>query len=224
MQRNNGMPACASCKHQRKKCNENCVLAPFFPAEKSREFQAVHKLFGVSNVTKIVKNLKEEDRKRAIDSLAWEAICRQKDPVLGPYGEYRRVYDELKFYKSQSTLTQGRIGGGGMVYKSAAAPGLSGWNSNNGMCEKGMSIGGGVNNSNHALNYIHSNGSCMVDSSSYGYPSNHDMQIAEKVRHERDITSVVILPQPHSVNGFNQQYYLPGQFSTIDEKPMESPL
>ncbi|GAB2272664.1 LOB domain-containing protein 2 [Dionaea muscipula] len=95
MQRNNGIQgthqACAACKHQRKKCTEKCILAPFFAADKTREFQAVHKVFGVSNVQKIIKSLSEEDRKRAADSLVWEAFCRQKDPVLGPYAEYMNL-------------------------------------------------------------------------------------------------------------------------------------
>ncbi|XVF38579.1 hypothetical protein REPUB_Repub20aG0114300 [Reevesia pubescens] len=95
-------PACAACKHQRKKCDENCILAPYFPAEKSREFQAVHKVFGVGNATKIVRNASnEEDRKKVADSLIWEAFCRQKDPVLGPYGEYKKIYEELTLYKTK---------------------------------------------------------------------------------------------------------------------------
>lgn len=102
MQRlSNTTPACASCKHQRKKCTDKCVLAPYFPVEKTREFQAVHRVFGVSNVTKLLVHTKEEDRRRAVESLIWEAMCRQKDPVLGPYGEYRKISEELRKYKNQ---------------------------------------------------------------------------------------------------------------------------
>lgn len=94
--------ACAACKHQRKKCDENCVLAPYFPVNKCREFQAVHKVFGVSNATKIVRKANnDEDRKKVADSLIWEAFCWQKDPVLGPYGDYRKIYEELSLYKRQ---------------------------------------------------------------------------------------------------------------------------
>lgn len=99
MQRNNNgtsHPACAACKHQRKKCSVNCILAPYFPASRNREFQAVHKIFGVSNITKLVKNARDDDRRRVVESLVWEAFCRQRDPILGPYGEYRKVYDEYK--------------------------------------------------------------------------------------------------------------------------------
>ncbi|XP_056848100.1 LOB domain-containing protein 2-like [Raphanus sativus] len=92
--------ACASCKHQRKKCNNECILSPYFPARKTKEFQAVHKVFGVSNVQKMVRTVREEDRTKLSESLTWEALWRQKDPVLGSYGEYRRVSEELKLYKS----------------------------------------------------------------------------------------------------------------------------
>ncbi|KAF8086343.1 hypothetical protein N665_0629s0050 [Sinapis alba] len=92
--------ACASCKHQRKKCNNECILSPYFPARKTKEFQAVHKVFGVSNVQKMVRSVREEDRTKLSESLTWEALWRQKDPVLGSYGEYRRISEELKLYKS----------------------------------------------------------------------------------------------------------------------------
>ncbi|XP_039005319.1 LOB domain-containing protein 2-like [Hibiscus syriacus] len=116
MQRNttsNGMsaaatrvhPVCAASKHQRKKCDEVCILAPYFPANKCREFQAMHKVFGVSNMTKIVRNAgTDEDPKKVADSLIWEAFCWQKDPLLGPYGDYRKVYEELSLYKKHSQM------------------------------------------------------------------------------------------------------------------------
>lgn len=101
-------PACAACKHQRKKCSENCILAPYFPSNRSREFHAVHKVFGVSNITKLVKNAKEEDRRRVVDSLIWEACCRQRDPIHGPYGEYTKVYNEYKRLFDQLMIFKGQ--------------------------------------------------------------------------------------------------------------------
>lgn len=94
---NNGVhQACAACKHQRKKCSENCILAPYFPSSRRREFKAVHKVFGVSNITKFVRNAQEGDRRKVVDSLIWEALSRQKDPINGSYGEYTKVYNEYK--------------------------------------------------------------------------------------------------------------------------------
>ncbi|GAB4850237.1 hypothetical protein Ancab_029533 [Ancistrocladus abbreviatus] len=222
MDRNNGMQgahqACAACKHQRKKCTEKCILAPFFPADRIREFQAVHKVFGVSNVQKIVRGLNEDDRKRAADSLVWEAFCRQKDPVLGPYGEYIRVYDELKLYKSQAVAQNG------LVFKSETL-GLMGWNINNNgsFSSKNMGAVGGVKDNTSSIDFIRGNGNSIIDRSQYSFADSHHLQGAEKVRKERDIASVVAPPQ-HLVTGFNQQYYLSGHLSPLDAKSIESSI
>ncbi|KAK2665829.1 hypothetical protein Ddye_004403 [Dipteronia dyeriana] len=230
---NNGCvhPACAACKHQRKKCSDECILAPYFPANRSREFQAVHKFFGVSNVTKIVRNAKEEDRHKVADSLIWEALCRQKDPVLGPYGEFKRLYEELKLYRNQELmqiqnqnhhhhhqLLQQLTGGeqGGTInYKSAGQQQpqpLVGWNNE----------GGFVNNINNGLiynnNHDHDGDHSIVDLDSYCYSSQF-VQSPKKLKQEREVSSVVIpLQQQHqqqqqSINGFCHQYYnISGQF------------
>ncbi|CAA3008819.1 Hypothetical predicted protein [Olea europaea subsp. europaea] len=194
MQKANGTSACASCKHQRKKCTEKCILAPFFPVDKTREFQGVHKVFGVSKVTKIVMNLEEEDRKRAVDSLIWEAFCRQKDPVLGPYGEYRRVCEELRLYQSQYLQIQ-------QVQNQfkAAAQGLMGWNSNKFMSYNSAEI----NNNN-----VDNNSSLII-------------QETHKLRGETDNSSALIMPPLHFPNGFNQQYFFTGQYNQIDSKSLE---
>ncbi|KAK6286564.1 hypothetical protein POUND7_012743 [Theobroma cacao] len=182
MQRNNNNgvaaagvhPACAACKHQRKKCDENCILAPYFPADRSREFQAVHKVFGVSNATKIVRNANtQEDRKRVADSLIWEAFCRQKDPVLGPYGEYRKIYEELTLYKSQNQMMLLQVQGRGDEAAAAAAaafkmpPAVAEWNNNS---NKRIDVKGAFNNA--ALRYDH--GDSLVHFTTYGYPSQSD--------------------------------------------------
>ncbi|KAK6142637.1 hypothetical protein DH2020_022985 [Rehmannia glutinosa] len=227
MQRSNGTSACASCKHQRKKCTEKCILAPFFPVEKAREFQAVHKVFGVSNVTKIITNLKEEDRKIAVDSLVWEAVCRQKDPVLGPYGDYRRLCEELRLYKSQyqQFIHQVPISQESIVYK-AAAQGLMGWSNNNTKVMNNINVNGGGTNNISTINNFHSNGnSHVVDCCPFGYSSHHIQEIDdEKVRVERENDSALILPQQHLASGFNQQYILAGPYNAMGSKSMESTL
>ncbi|CAI9787650.1 unnamed protein product [Fraxinus pennsylvanica] len=204
MQRTNGTSACASCKHQRKKCTEKCILATFFPVDKIREFQAVHKVFGVSNVTKIVMNLKEEDRKHAVDSLVWEAFCWQKDPMFGPYGEYRRVFEELRWYKSQYQQIHQVQNPGSIVYK-AAAQGLMGWNNN-----KFMSFNdSGINNNNannNFLNNVPNNCDSMIDFCAYSYSSHH-IQETDKLRGEIDNDSALMSEQYLS-GGFNQQYFV----------------
>ncbi|KAL3821433.1 hypothetical protein ACJIZ3_007338 [Penstemon smallii] len=198
---NTSASACASCKHQRKKCTEKCVLAPFFPVEKTRDFQAVHRVFGVSNVTKIIVNLNEQDRRRAVESLVWEAVCRQKDPILGPYGEYRRVCEELRLYKIHYQQILQLHTQGNLVYKSATTQGIMGWNNN-------------ITNNN----IVHTNGNSVVDLCTFGYSSHQIIQ-------ERDNGSALILPnQQNLANSFNQQYFLTGPFNPMDSKSVESTL
>lgn len=201
MQRANNASACASCKHQRKKCTEKCTLAPFFPVERTREFQAVHKVFGVSNVTKIITSLREEDRKVAMDTLVWEALSRQKDPILGPFGDYRRVCEELRLYKSQYQHFHQIANQGSIVYKASATQGIMGWNNNSNKI---------VNTSNNN-NFIGNGNSSVVDFCTYGYSPNHHVhQDSEKQRAERENGTAIILPQQHLPNAFSQQFILAG--------------
>lgn len=88
--------ACASCKHQRKRCQESCVMAPHFPQRLTVEFQAVHKIFGIANVTRMIKALDIAGQREAIKSFIWEAMAWDKDPVRGPYQEVARLRDSIR--------------------------------------------------------------------------------------------------------------------------------
>ncbi|XP_010904916.1 uncharacterized protein [Elaeis guineensis] len=90
-----GHQACAACKHQRKKCTGNCELASYFPAERTREFGLVHKVFGISNLTKMLKAIDSiPDRELAVETLTWEAEWRNIDPSVGCYNEVMRLKHE----------------------------------------------------------------------------------------------------------------------------------
>ncbi|CAI0461080.1 unnamed protein product [Linum tenue] len=150
-------PACASCKHQRKKCAEDCILAAVFPAEKTREFQAVHKVFGVSNVIKMMRRVEARDRERVAESLIWEAASRENDPVLGALRQFQRLQEEKQQLEKehnghQMVRPQGH-GGGVMYNKQAPPPPLPGsWSSNGG--SNGVSGNGKVVNGNGHTNNI----------------------------------------------------------------------
>ncbi|KAJ1281795.1 hypothetical protein BS78_03G001400 [Paspalum vaginatum] len=84
----NGGGACAVCKHQRRKCEPNCELAAYFPAHRMNDFRALHLVFGVANLTKLIKaNASEAGRRRAAETLTWEARWRERDPSEGCYRE-----------------------------------------------------------------------------------------------------------------------------------------
>lgn len=82
-------PACAACKHQRRKCAEDCVFAEHFPAEKTEDFKNALEVFGVKNMARILNSLgSSEEREKAVASIVWEAKLWKEDPVNGPLGAY----------------------------------------------------------------------------------------------------------------------------------------
>ncbi|MCD7462942.1 hypothetical protein HAX54_049654 [Datura stramonium] len=79
-------PPCAACKFLRRKCLPGCIFAPYFPPEEPQKFANVHKIFGASNVSKLLNEIQPHQREDAVNSLAYEAEARMKDPVYGCVG------------------------------------------------------------------------------------------------------------------------------------------
>ncbi|XP_022751880.1 LOB domain-containing protein 25-like isoform X2 [Durio zibethinus] len=77
---------CAACKFLRRKCMPDCIYAPYFPPEEPQKFANVHKIFGASNVSKLLNEIPPHQREDAVNSLAYEAEARMKDPVYGCVG------------------------------------------------------------------------------------------------------------------------------------------
>lgn len=77
---------CAACKFLRRKCLPGCIFAPYFPPEEPQKFANVHKIFGASNVTKLLNELLPHQREDAVNTLAYEAEARVRDPVYGCVG------------------------------------------------------------------------------------------------------------------------------------------
>ncbi|KAJ7945828.1 LOB domain-containing protein [Quillaja saponaria] len=77
---------CAACKFLRRKCIPDCIFAPYFPPEEPQKFANVHKIFGASNVTKLLNELLPYQREDAVNSLSYEAEARVRDPVYGCVG------------------------------------------------------------------------------------------------------------------------------------------
>ncbi|GMN58783.1 hypothetical protein TIFTF001_027884 [Ficus carica] len=54
--RKQGAPSpCAACKLLRRRCAQDCVFSPYFPADEPQKFANVHKVFGASNVNKMLQ-------------------------------------------------------------------------------------------------------------------------------------------------------------------------
>lgn len=50
-----GNSPCASCKLLRRRCTKDCIFAPYFPSDDPQKFAIVHKVFGASNVSKMLQ-------------------------------------------------------------------------------------------------------------------------------------------------------------------------
>ncbi|KAG8362604.1 hypothetical protein BUALT_BualtUnG0059500 [Buddleja alternifolia] len=82
---------------------------PYFPANQPKMFQNVHRLFGVSSITKTLKSLKNKDqRDDAMKSIIYEAEMRERFPVYGCSViicqlrlQLQYVIDEFKYVHSQ---------------------------------------------------------------------------------------------------------------------------
>ncbi|KAL7197867.1 hypothetical protein ACSBR2_020397 [Camellia fascicularis] len=46
---------CAACKSLRRRCSQDCVLAPYFQENNLERFSCVHKIYGSNNVTKLLE-------------------------------------------------------------------------------------------------------------------------------------------------------------------------
>ncbi|PHU19771.1 LOB domain-containing protein 16 [Capsicum chinense] len=78
-----GSPYGAS-KFLRRKCVVDYIFAPYFYSEEGpSKFDAIHKVFGASNVSKLLHNVPVDDRCDAVVTISYEAKARIKDPVYG---------------------------------------------------------------------------------------------------------------------------------------------
>ena len=46
---------CSACKLLRRRCSKDCIFAPYFPSTDPFRFASVHKVFGASNVNKMLQ-------------------------------------------------------------------------------------------------------------------------------------------------------------------------
>ncbi|KAK8654569.1 hypothetical protein V6N13_128528 [Hibiscus sabdariffa] len=75
---------CGACKFLRRKCVFGCIFAPYFDSEQgAAHFAAVHKVFGASNVSKLLLHIPVHKRPDAVVTICYEAQARLRDPVYG---------------------------------------------------------------------------------------------------------------------------------------------
>ncbi|CAA2971993.1 LOB domain-containing protein 4 [Olea europaea var. sylvestris] len=100
---------CAACKLLRRRCAQDCVFAPYFPADEPQKFASVHKVFGASNVNKMLQDLPEHQRGDAVSSMVYEANARVRDPVYGCVGAISSLQQQIDTLQAQLALAQAEV-------------------------------------------------------------------------------------------------------------------
>ncbi|KAI7747825.1 hypothetical protein M8C21_015727, partial [Ambrosia artemisiifolia] len=76
--------SCGACKFLRRKCTSKCIFSPYFCyPEGASHFAAIHKVFGASNVSKLLSKIPQQNRSEAAISICYEALARMQDPIYG---------------------------------------------------------------------------------------------------------------------------------------------
>ncbi|XP_042396885.1 LOB domain-containing protein 7-like [Zingiber officinale] len=96
--------ACAACRHQRRRCKPDCTLAPYFPANDQHKFLNAHRLFGVSNIIKIIANLDPLQRNEAMRTIIFQSDMRAQDPVGGCYQLIQDLDNQIKHHVAELQL------------------------------------------------------------------------------------------------------------------------
>ncbi|VFQ91880.1 unnamed protein product [Cuscuta campestris] len=116
---NYSSPPCAACKLLRRKCTPDCIFASYFPPEEPQKFANVHKIFGASNVGKLLNDIPPHQRQDAVNSLAYEAEARARDPVYGCVGAISMLQRQVLLLQKELDEANADI----MRYTTASAGG-----------------------------------------------------------------------------------------------------
>ncbi|KAI4302452.1 hypothetical protein MLD38_038194 [Melastoma candidum] len=119
----NTVTPCAACKLLRRRCAQECPFSPYFSPHEPQKFASVHKVFGASNVSKMLMEVPESQRADAANSLVYEANVRLRDPVYGCMGAISALQQQVQNLQAELNILRGEI----LKYKyreAAAAGGL----------------------------------------------------------------------------------------------------
>ena len=49
---------CAACKYLRRRCPPDCIFSSYFPSNDPQRFASVHRIYGASNIGKMLQVIK----------------------------------------------------------------------------------------------------------------------------------------------------------------------
>ncbi|CAA2985241.1 lob domain-containing 18 [Olea europaea subsp. europaea] len=103
---------CGACKFLRRKCVPGCIFAPYFDQDQGAAyFAAVHKVFGASNVSKLLLHIPVHKRLDAVVTICYEAQSRLRDPVYGCVSHIFALQQQVMNLQSDLSYLQGHLDG-----------------------------------------------------------------------------------------------------------------
>ncbi|XP_076948788.1 LOB domain-containing protein 18-like [Bidens hawaiensis] len=101
---------CGACKFLRRKCVAGCIFAPYFDSEQGAvHFATVHKVFGASNVSKLLLSIPVHKRLDAVVTICYEAQARVRDPVHGCVAHLFALQQQVVNLQAELAYLQGHL-------------------------------------------------------------------------------------------------------------------
>ncbi|KAI3523077.1 hypothetical protein L1887_01133 [Cichorium endivia] len=111
---------CGACKFLRRKCIPGCIFAPYFTSDQGAAlFAAVHKVFGASNVSKLLMHLPVHRRHHAVATISYEAQARLSDPVYGCISTVIALQQQVAALQTELAMVQNQLINNRLVVASA---------------------------------------------------------------------------------------------------------
>ncbi|KAE8664124.1 LOB domain-containing protein 20 [Hibiscus syriacus] len=101
---------CGACKFLRRKCISGCIFAPHFGSDQgAAKFAAVHKVFGASNVSKLLLHIPVNRRHDAVVTISYEAQARLSDPVYGCVSTILSLQQQVASLQAELVMVQNQL-------------------------------------------------------------------------------------------------------------------
>ncbi|XP_021813290.1 LOB domain-containing protein 29-like isoform X2 [Prunus avium] len=137
---------CGACKFLRRKCVTGCIFAPHFCYEEGDvDFSAVHKVFGASNVSRLLVHLPLSDRCKAAMSISYEAQARIQDPIYGCVSHIFALQQQVVNLQAQLAFLKDQAAQS-FVNGSNPNQAAQSWNYENGIMNSNNSVNGSYEN------------------------------------------------------------------------------
>jgi len=89
---------------------KGCVFAPYFGYDEgAAHFAAVHKIFGASNVSKLLLHIPMPERCEAVVTISYEAQARLQDPVYGCVAHIFALQQQVASLQAELAFVQAQL-------------------------------------------------------------------------------------------------------------------